>query len=340
VSISAQTDDGDTPPDQISDTIEQDQGNEVVHSWALAPAGTDEAGGVGNRPDLSYVTDPGTVIEDAVTLFNLSNVPLVFQIYATDAFNNDDGEFDLLPASATPEGAGSWVDLGAEQIPLEPRTQVTIPITITIPENATPGDHAGAILAANAAQSTGPEGQRLTLERRTGTQLFVRINGPLTAELAIGDIQTDYQPALNPLSGTADVTYTVENRGNVSLSGTTQVSIAGPLGIGEKKAPSVELPLLLPGESVTLTERFDGVAATGVAVTRVQLDPSSDGDTAVASTSRSTTSLALPIVLLLLLLVAVFAVLALRAYHRHQARDEQPAVAPPAAEYEREHQPT
>jgi hypothetical protein len=344
LSVSAQTDNTGTPPPADPNApIVDSQDNEIVHSWALAPAGSDQAGGIGNRSNLSYTADPGTVLDDAVTLYNLSNVPLVFRIYATDAFNTADGDFDLLAADQIPVGVGSWVDMGAEQVPVDANTQVTIPIKIAIPANAAPGDYVGAVLASNAAESTGPDGQRLTLDRRTGTQIIVRVNGALTADLAIADISTDYSSSLNPLSGSATVTYTIENRGNVSLDGTAQVSIGGPLGLADQKGAPTDIPLLLPGGSVTLTEEFDSVPAFGVAVTKVQLDPSADGDVSVAASSQQSITLAPPIALLLFLLILLFGLLALRAYRRHQQRDG--AVSPEVpeeadAEREPEHQPT
>jgi len=339
----AQSTDDPSPGNPIGPPTDE-QGFEVVHSWALAPAGTDEDGGDGNRSSLSYVSDPGSVIKDAVTLYNLSNVPLVFEIYATDGLNNADGEFDILGADEVPVDVGTWVDLGGDQVPLAPRTQVTIPITITIPEDAAPGDHVGAVIASNAAQSTGPGGEEFTVDRRTGTQLQVRVNGPITAELAVADLETDYQTSVNPLGGSATVTYTVENRGNVSLSGTVQVSVGGPFGIGEQKGPKQDVSVLLPGQSVTLTEEFDNVPALGVAVTEVKLDPSSDGGSAIASTTQQSIVLALPIALLLLAVASLFGMLAVRAYRRHQrGDDEQPPNEFEEAmslEPEPEHQPT
>jgi hypothetical protein len=342
LSASAQTDNsGTTPPPTDPAVPGLDQPlNEVVNSWALAPAGSDATGGVGNRSNLSYVADPGAVLTDAVTLYNLSNVPLVFRIYATDGFNNADGEFDLLEADGTPVDVGSWVDMGAEQVPVPANTQVTIPITITVPKDARPGDHVGAVLASNAAESTGPEGQKLTLDRRTGTQIAVRVNGALTADLALADVSTKYSASLNPLSGTAEVTYTIENRGNVSLGGKVRTSVGGPLGIAELKSPVRTLSQILPGQSVTFTDTFDNVPAFGVVVGKVRLEPTGDGAT-VASSSRRTIAFALPIALLLLLLSALFGLLAVRAYRRHQQRDaEAPADSPFDHAPEREHQPT
>jgi hypothetical protein len=294
---------------------------EVVHSWALAPAGT-AAGQAGNRPELSYVADPGAVLEDAVTLYNLSNVPLVFRIYPTDAFNNDDGDFDLLAPEVPPIGAGTWVDLGAEQVTVDANTQVTFPITITIPENASAGDHAGAILASNAAVSTGDSGEQFTVDRRTGTRLFVRVNGPLLPELSVEDLQVDVGTSLNPFGASAAVTYTIENRGNVRLGGDVIASIGGPFGIGEQSADVRRIADLLPGESVTFVEEFDSVPTLGVAVAKVDIDPTGSGGGEIATSSRQSLSLALPIGVILIVLAGVFAVLALRAYRRHRGHDD------------------
>jgi hypothetical protein len=307
-----------TPPQPVT-PITEEQGNEIVHSWALAPAGNDVNGGVGNRPDLSYVADPGSVIEDAVTLFNLSNVPLTFEVYATDAFNDPNGDFALLGTAEAPTQVGTWVGIGGRQVPVPARTQVTIPITITIPESARPGDHVGAILAANEAISAGEDGQQVTLDRRTGTRLYVRVNGPLVPELAIADIETDHAGSLNPLSGATTVRYTIENRGNVRLGGTARATVSGPFGLGERRGLGREITELLPGESITVEEQFDDVPTLGVVVTRVQLEPSAgDADTFTA-TSRTSRTQALPIGVLLAFLAVVFGWLAVRAFRRHRA---------------------
>ena len=342
---SAQGTDPAAPPDP-TDTTDQvdptdpsqpdpDSGlNEVVHSWALSPAGTEEADGVGNRPRISLVADPGAVIEDAVTLFNYSNVPLVFRIYATDAVSkNDDGEFALMEADEVPVDVGTWVDMGADQVPVPAGQKVTIPITITVPENATPGDHTGGILASNTAVSTGPEGQQFNLDRRTGTAIQVRVNGPLFPELAIADVQTDYHPSLNPLGGSATVTYTVENRGNVRLGGTVQASVAGPFGLAEQQGPQTQLVELLPGQRVTYTEEFDDVPAFLLLVTEVEIVPD-DGGTSMTSVSRRTNTFAPPVLLLLGLLIALFGTLAWRAYRRHQQRDNDQYPPAGGSEYE------
>ena len=51
----------------------------MIHSWALAPAGSLDPNEAGNRPNLSYTADPGAVVEDAVTLFNYGTAQLTFR---------------------------------------------------------------------------------------------------------------------------------------------------------------------------------------------------------------------------------------------------------------------
>ena len=298
----------------------------VVHSWALSPAFNDPSQG-GSRPNLSYEVAPGTEVDDKVTLFNLSNVQLTFRLYATDAFNNEDGSFDLLPGDEKPSGAGAWVTLPQENITLPPRSQATMPISVKVPVTAPPGDHAGGILASSRAEGTGPDGKVITLDRRTGSRMYIRVAGPIAPRLTIERLSSSYRPAVNPLSGTAEVTYRVENRGNVRMGGRQHVSVSGPLGLAAKQKPATELPELLPGEGVTMHVTFDGVLASAVAVTNVRIEPAPVGRDLDLSDERSRSlTLAPPYTVLALVLAGWLLSRARRAYLRRQG--EQAGLEP------------
>lgn len=318
----APTDDG-VPPVSVDDALPAPPApGEVVHSWALSPAGSDDPTEAGNRPNLTYSADPGAEVTDAVTLFNYGTAQLTFRVYGVDAFNTADGAIDVTPGTDDPTEVGSWVTMAQEYITVPPGQQATIPFTLNVPDNATPGDYRGAILASNQARSTGNEEQVVILDRRTGTQLFVRVKGPLSAELAIEDLSTEYDPAINPLAGTATVTYNIVNRGNVSLTGTSSVSIGGPFGLGKQSLPQVAFGTLLPGGSVPVTVTVDDVPAFVVAMTEVTLNPEGQ-DVEVSEVSRSSMTLAIPIAALLGLLALMFAFLGYRAYRRHQRRSNE-----------------
>ena len=319
---SARVDASTTPTDPAPAPIDTDgvqPGEEVVHSWALTPAGNTDPDAAGNRPELAYEADPGTVIQDAVTLYNYSNEQLIFRVYATDAFNTEEGKFDILPGDQDPIDVGSWVKVEQENISVPPGTQVTIPITITVPAEATSGDHAGAVLASSPTLGTGEGGNSVVLDRRTGTRLYLRVNGPVRPELAITGVDTTYHQSVNPLAGSASVQFTVENRGNTRLTGEGTVEVGGPFGLGAVEVPMGEVPELLPGQRVTMTVELEDVPALLINSTKVTITPTGDDVTDAASVSGSDTVFAPPLAVLLVLLAIVFGWLAVRRLRRHAA---------------------
>jgi hypothetical protein len=329
--------DGSVPPEL---TGPPEPGEEIIHSFTLTPAG-DADDAPGSRTNLSYIGDPGESFEDEVTVFNLGNEQLTFRVYATDAFNAADGTLSLLDGSDPPTDVGTWVTFPQELITIPAKTQATFPVTITIPDNATPGDHTGAVLASSEALSTGNDGAAVVVDRRTGTRLLVRVNGPIRPELAIEDLHTSYHHSLNPFGGSAEVTYTIHNRGNVRLAGSHQVVVEGPFGLAGKRAPMAEFPELLPGQSIEVTTEISGVPALMLAFTTVTLEADAGGEGAMLPTvSRGSTAFAPPITLLLVLLLVLFTILARRARNRHRSVEYVPLadveVLPPAVERQTE----
>ncbi|MGE3619997.1 MAG: DUF916 domain-containing protein [Acidimicrobiia bacterium] len=320
---------GQTPPTTIAPSGEAPAGQVEVHSWALTPASAPGAPASATRPYFSYNLAPGGTVEDAVTLFNYGNVQLTFRIYATDANNNEDGAFDLLPGDQAPADAGSWVTIPQENITVPAQSQATVPITINIPADARPGDHAGAVLASSQAIGTGPDGKTVLTDRRTGSRLYIRVAGPLAPELTVEDISTEYTPGLNPAGGKTEISYRLVNRGNVRMSASHSASVAGILGLGRKRAAGDDIPELLPGESVTVTASLDGVPATGVVFTTVDLESAVIGEegSPIIRSKRAMT-LALPITVLAVLLAVGLALYARRAYLRHRRSEQHLSVGP------------
>lgn len=316
---------------------------EIVQSWTLTTGGGTDGSEPGSRPNFTYQVQPGAVIEDTVVLYNLGNVPLQFRVYATDAFNNADGQFDLLPGDDVPVDAGSWVQLVQETIILEPNKQATIPFTMTVPVDAAPGDHVGAIVAGSVTPEDTGSGQVIDVERRTGTRLYVQVEGELTAELAVSSLSTEYGHSANPFGGSADVTFSVENRGNVRIGGTPVISVGGPFGLMKKEITLDPITDLLPGQTIHLTASLDGVPALFLDRTEVRIDiDEANARGGAQDTVASTNVFAPPITILLLLALLVLALLARRAYRRRRmaALPVAPAVRTlPDTDHDRDREP-
>jgi hypothetical protein len=284
---------------------------ELVQSWAMGPSADD----FGARTELTYDVAPGDVVEDSVTIYNFGNLQMTLELYSADAFTDEDGTFSLQERVTPPTDSGSWIQFGQQAVTVPPGKQVTIPITITVPVEAAAGDHAAGLLAANTSETTDDSGKIIKLERRTGTRAYFRVAGELTPDMTVTDVTASYEQALSPLSGSAEVQFVVENRGNVRLSATPVVSISGPFGVGKKQVELDPLNNFLPGQTVTLTATVDGAPAFFLDRAEVKLVPI-DPVAGQGTESGRDTVFAPPVAALLIILALCLATLAYRAYRR------------------------
>lgn len=305
-----------------------DGGVEVVQSWALSPASDNPNSGT--RPYLAYSVAPGDTLTDKVTVYNFGNVPLTLNIYGVDAFNNVDGKFDIRPASTPPTDAGAWIQLDQNLVTVLPREQITIPVSITIPADATPGDHVGAVVAGVSAQGQGSDGQVINLERRTGTRLYIRVAGDVTRSVVVGTVTAEYRHRLlEPfVGGEAHVTYRLENRGNVRVGGKVTVDVSAPFGLAKRTVVFDKIDEILPGQKFELSTDVPDVRALMFGTARVTFEPAAEGTEAAGAPSTSSDSyFAPPIGLLLMVLLLLVLLLVLRRRRLRNRVDAAPQGA-------------
>ncbi|GAA2853607.1 hypothetical protein Acy02nite_50260 [Actinoplanes cyaneus] len=228
-------------------------------TWSVTPSGPQ---GPNGRTALDYKLDPGATITDHLAVTNHSRRPLTLRLYASDAFTTAGGGFDLLAAGAAPRDAGGWVTLARTTVTLPKSSRVVIPLTLTVPGNATPGDHAAGVVASltDAGTGTGPDGRRVTVDHRVGTRIYLRVTGPLRPALTVTDVQLTSGSSWNPVTlPHLTATFTINNIGNVRLSAQPSVHAHGPFGLGERSANGAAVPEVLPGGSLRTSIRLDGV---------------------------------------------------------------------------------
>jgi len=303
----------------VADT---DDGPEVT--WGVHPApGPDGE----PRENYAYAIEPGQELSDAIVVANYDAAPLVLDVYAADAFTTSSGQLDAATREVSPRAVGAWVLPVADRITIEPGESVEVPFTLTVPENATPGDHAGAILTA---LTTPQVEDGVSVDRRLGIRIHVRVGGELVPTVAVEDLRVDYAGTFNPFGlGEATVSYTVRNTGNTRLSVPQSATVSGPFGVFAVEAADLaSVPEILPGEEWPVTIRLSGVVPAFVLTASVALAPELPAETAatvaadppaVEATARTA---AIPWMLLaLVLLVAAAIVLAVRRTRRRRARD-------------------
>jgi hypothetical protein len=297
-------------------------------TFGIEPASVNGADG---RPNFSFGVTPGATLFDHVALVNYSTIPLSLQLYATDAVETSEGGFGLLPAAVRPTAVGSWITLPAGtstvQVPAESGKspgQVVIPFTVQTPIGAPPGDHVGGIIASLQTTGLNKSGQKVVLDQRIGTRVYLRVSGPLNPNVVLRDSKASYLGTLNPIGqGRVKVSYVVSNTGNVNLSLVDQsVSVSGLFG-SKWRVGLPTIPLLLPGSSVPESVVVNGVWPEFLLHVTETADPRTlPGSTVpgLAAVTSTTSVWAIPWVLLVIIvLIALALFLLLRARSRRRA---------------------
>ncbi|MFD8972288.1 MULTISPECIES: WxL protein peptidoglycan domain-containing protein [unclassified Streptomyces] len=227
--------------------------------WAVYPA----AAKLGSRPYFYLSVDPGTSLTDRVTVTNKTAAPLTFRLYGADAYNTDrDGGFAVRTQQEKQTGAGAWIKPQRTRVTVPARSAVTVPYTLTVPADADPGDHPGALVALDERISPSGKGSvAMGVQRAVGARVYLRVNGPTVPALAVEDITLAQDRPLVPGVGgsSAVVSYTLHNRGNVTLNPKVALKAEGLFGRTLLARDLGGVPSeLLPRQKIRLTERWSG----------------------------------------------------------------------------------
>ncbi|WP_443044272.1 DUF916 domain-containing protein [Streptomyces sp. HF10] len=274
-------------------------------SWSVYPVAAQASA----RPYFYLSADPGQTLTDKVAVQNRTGGPLAFRLYAADAYNTPrDGGFAVRTVDETMRGVGAWARLARSRITVPGHRTVTVPFTLRVPAGAEPGDHPGAVVALD--ERTEPGGGRLALgiRRAVGARVYLRVGGPALPALAVSRPSLGRHRSLFLGTGTATVSYTLRNTGNVTLRPSVELTARGLFGrtLLDRRAARVPAELL-PGQSVRLTETWRGTPVLDRVA--VAVSARARGASATAGTSFYAVPW-LPLVVLVFMVVAVVAVVA------------------------------
>nr|QLJ99102.1 hypothetical protein HZU44_02630 [Micromonospora carbonacea] len=283
-------------------------------TWAVQPANPD---GPDGRRWIERTLDPGQVVTEHLAVRNFSDSAAVFRLQAADGYLTDKGRFNMLPSGKASKDGGTWIAVRSTVTVGANETKV-VPFTITVPRDATPGDHPAGIAA-----SVTSTGGTVAIEGRVGFRVMLRASGTATAALAIDDLTATYAHSWNPFSpGTIRVRYAVANDGNVWASGKGRVTVSELFGLAGRDT-TVDVEELLPGGSRTAQARVGGVWGLGPLRTTVAMTPAALGGGAIAEAGSATATVtvwAVPWPQLGVVVGLTAAALALRVARRRRRR--------------------
>jgi len=288
--------------------------------WGVRTAENDHGT---DRQSFSYELDPGTSLTDAFIITNHNAGSIDLDLYGADGFTTSSGQLDVVTHVAESTAVGAWIELGTDRVVIPAGESTEVPFTVTLPDNVTPGDYAGAVITSLVGPSVE---QGLSVDRRLGIRMHLRIGGDLAPTLVIDNMNVDYAGTANPFgTGDASINYTVRNTGNARLAAGQAVSIAGPFGLFRSDAGDIDdVPELLPGEKWEVTVPITGVFPAFLLSATVALSPelpSTDGSvSALDPIEASATTWAVPLVLLIFILLVIASAITTIAVTRRNRR--------------------
>lgn len=231
-----------------------------IGPWGVAPATTETNQKA--RPFFDYRQPAGGVIRDAISIANLGDYPLTFDLYSADGYNLANGAFALRGKAERKTGVGAWISLAVTAVTAPPHEQAIVPFTLSVPTDATPGDYAGGIVALARPVATPAPGSQIVTRQGVGARIYLRVPGPLHPSLAVTDLTVDAHTG--PFGGGhARIHAVLVNTGNARLNAIARIRITGPFGATAQTIPSLRLDSFLPGSRIDLTRAWPSLPFAG-----------------------------------------------------------------------------
>jgi hypothetical protein len=189
-----------------------------------------EYGGFGGRPAYPrednartesifiHTLEPGITQKEGVKVVNNTQEKKTFIIYGSDSTPSTDGAFACKQFVEEKNDVGAWIELNKTEVTMDPGTNQIIPFTITVPKNASVGEHNGCILIQEKKEAPKEDQAGMSLSVRTGIRVAITIPGDLERKLEIAGFTLDRTETgftLHPQ---------VKNTGNVSIDADARVT--------------------------------------------------------------------------------------------------------------------
>ncbi len=173
-----------------------------------------------------YEAEPKTVIKDKVEILNLDDKTATINVAALDGGITNDGGYTLVGGVEQNKDVGTWVKLDKSVVTLPAKTKTTVGFTLTVPENADVGSHAGGIVvwAAKAPDAAGQQKGQLQVVTRVAARLFLTVPGDMICKLDISNVGHYID------QGVLYFKMTLRNDGNMTLLPEADIKLRGIFG--------------------------------------------------------------------------------------------------------------
>lgn len=201
-----------------------------------------------------YTLDAGETLEDVLHVSrkrsHLQPATLDINYFVVDGQMSQNGFISMQSEFADQNNVGKWIELEKSQDTIE--RDAYIPFTITVPDNATPGQHIGGFIVTEREPEDegggGSGGASTRIRLRYATSVQIDVKGEIDRSFEINNVEYVIE------DGTLYLRFEFANTGNVIHQFDGNFVLTGFYSDAVIEVPQKRI---LPGEVVHVEESFD-----------------------------------------------------------------------------------
>jgi methionine-rich copper-binding protein CopC len=177
------------------------------------------------------------------------------------------GELEFKKANTLPNSASSWLIFSPAETTVTPGNVHSIRVTISVPKDATPGDHLTALIVEQRPDSIklNQNRRQLVVRYRMAAVFYIKVPG-LTRRGSLENLRVEAR------TDSVVVIPTLKNQGNSVVRPLTSVKVTDGSGHVMAELPTQESLPVLSGSELVQPVKIGVVLAPGVYSVKYQVD--------------------------------------------------------------------
>jgi P pilus assembly chaperone PapD len=177
------------------------------------------------------------------------------------------GELEFKKANTLPNSASSWLIFSPAETTVIPGQTHAIRVTISVPKDATPGDHLTALIVEQRPDSIklNQNRRQIVVRYRMAAVFYIKVPG-LTRRGSLENLRVEAR------SDSVVVTPTLKNQGNSVVRPRTSVRVTDRAGRLVAELPEQESLPVLSGSELVQPVKIEKVLLPGAYSVRYQVD--------------------------------------------------------------------
>lgn len=238
---------------------------------------------VGNYPNGYFQVEiaPGESLSLSAGVVNAGTEPVQLRSFATNAYNPANGGFAAGEEEDEPTGSTLWLDYEATSFELAPGERVEYPFTVTVPEEAAPGEYMTSLVVRTEESLELPGSDVLRQVIRSALPVSITVPGETTSGFELGE------PAFSVENPLRTLEIPVTNTGTVRVRPQGEIRVTTPDG-AEVMTSTVEMSSVFGGSETVMRVALPDQMPPGDYLVSVDVTDETSGEQVVLDAVPST----------------------------------------------------